>query len=139
MSIAHCHIWRSGQDQCLSADRSVESSGEIEVKISYLHLCYRFFLLVFLVFFCCVSRHRERERRERKIFCAKYFGMFISASVIMNFVLACFVLHLCLHTVPVSSALEFPFRVILEVHCVACIHELDFSSTPWRKERHICR
>ena len=63
-----------------------------------------FFLLVFLVFFCCVSRHRERKKE------ILYFGMFISASVIMNFVLACFVLHLCLHTVPVSSALEFPFR-----------------------------
>ena len=54
-------------------------------------------------------RERERER-ERERFCAKYFVMFISASVNMNFVLACFVLHLCLHTVPVSSAREFPFR-----------------------------
>ena len=73
----------------------------------------------------------ERER-ERKRFCT--LACLSVRLFFMNFVLACFVLHLCLHTVPVSSALEFPFRDN-EFHCVACIHELDFSSTPRRTKR----
>ena len=63
-----------------------------------------FFCLCFWFSFVAFSSQRERKKE------ILYFGMFISASVIMNFVLACFVLHLGLHTVPVSSALEFPFR-----------------------------
>ena len=108
MSIVHRHIWRSGQDQCLSADRSVESPGRLKRRAStFISVIVFFCACVFAFLLLCFSSQGERERKR---FCAKYFGMFISASVIMNFVLACFVLHLCLHTVPVSSALEFPFR-----------------------------
>ena len=51
------------------------------------------------------ERERERDSVQSTLACLS-----VPVRAIMNFVLACFVLHLCLHTVPVSSALEFPFR-----------------------------
>ena len=52
--IGHHYIWRSGRDQRLSADRSVESPGRWKWRASNF-VCYYFFFACVLVFFCCVS------------------------------------------------------------------------------------